>query len=179
MLMFTFINVTVLQLFINFDTWNVSGFIDFFKINCSDSRTPKNKCSNIRSLHSEATMSKARVFMPDGFSLSCKENWEFGLDGTGLKLNENRKKLKILCEKLCVKRYYIKEMPRNSKVEIQYREFVLGWEVGFCGFINSALKPEQSFFSLPEYIANYELPLWNLSEVPDPRKEKEKNWVCH
>lgn len=77
------------------------------------------------------------------------------------------KSLKYCVKGLCVKRHYIKEMPRNSKVEIQYREFVLGQVVGFRGFINSALQPEQSFFSLPEYTANYKLPLLNLSELPD------------
>ena len=77
------------------------------------------------------------------------------------------KSLKYCVKGLCVKRYYIKEMPRNSKVEIQYREFVLGQVVGFCGFINSALQPEQSLFSLPEYTANYKLPfhLYYLANI--------------
>ena len=80
---------------------------------------------------------------------------------------KKEKSLKFCLKGLCVKRYYIKEMARNSKVETQYREFVLGQVVGFCGFINRALQPEQSFLSLPEYTANCKLPLLNLSELPD------------
>ena len=72
MFMFAFINVMVLQCVYKL-TFEMYCFINFLKINCSDSRTPTNKCSNIRSLHSEATMSKTRVFMLDGFRLSCKE----------------------------------------------------------------------------------------------------------
>lgn len=156
------------NVFINFDIWNVLFHWFFLKLT-ADSRTPTNKCSNIRSLHSEATMSKTRVFMPDSFSLSCKDVRTGSLDWMEQDWNlmKTDKSLKYCVKGLCVKRYYIKEMPRNSKVEIQYREFVLGQVVGFCGFINSALQPEQSLFSLPEYTANYKLPLLNLSELPD------------
>lgn len=78
------------------------------------------------------------------------------------------KSLKYCVKGLCVKRHYIKEMPRNSKVEIQYREFVLRssgrlpWIYQQCFATRAVL-----LFSLPEYTANYKLPLLNLSELPD------------